>query len=64
MRLDHSRLLFARFFVLGGSTDKHQFVLGEDEEVEDVENPRGMNQEESEEPVAITVSGRFPECHP
>ncbi len=63
MRQDRSHLFLASrlFGRLDWLTHKHELVLGENEEIEDVQDPAGVDEKESEEPVAIAVSGGFPE---
>ena len=45
----------------GGRRAQAQLFFGEDEEVEDVQDPGSMDQEEREEPVFLAVSGGAPQ---
>lgn len=51
-------LFWARFDSIA---DQNQFVFGKDKEIEDIEDAGCVNEEKSEEPVAVIVAGRFPE---
>lgn len=56
------RLFAGLGFSFGGFGDEPEFITGEDEEIEDLEDTSCIDHEKCDEPVALIIASRFPEC--